>query len=194
MFVWAKVGDPRKITIRPLAGQQRPTGLQYVLLSPSGKMMRNEAVTAGSHHAFTVVAEESGVHIFRATSGNIGGGPWYSVSVDAPCHWAIDARGSAYMVRKQTFYVDGADRGNPKIRIACAGAESYMLSINGEAHEVVRQKRAEFDLPPGLVKITISTSKAGHGENFWTSFPGGKSPFIYPDRERRLKPAKEVAK
>ena len=186
VFVHAKAGDPIRISIEHLAGEKRPGGLQYVLLGPSGKVLRNEAVTAGSKDSFSVVAEETGVHVFRATGGDVGGDPWWSVSVASPLHWAIDARKEAYMFRTQSFFVDGSDRGNPRMHVRTAGQESYVLTINGEAHNMVRMQNADFDLPPGLVEISISKSEAGYGENFWTSFPDGRSPFIYPAKERRL--------
>lgn len=188
VFVYAKAGDPIRIAATHLAGDRRPGGLQYVLLGPNGKVLRNEAVTAGSKDAFSVVAEETGTHVFRITGGDVGGDPWYSVSVASPLHWAIDARepNGAYMFRMQSFFVDGSDRGNPRMHIKTAGQESYTLAINGEAHNMVRMPNADFDLPPGLVEISISKSEAGYGENFWVTFPGGKSPFIYPAKERRL--------
>ena len=188
VFVYARAGDPIRITITHLAGERRPGGLQYVLLGPDGKVLRNEAVTAGSKDSFSVTAEETGVHVFRATGGDVGGDPWWSVSVASPLHWAIDARGpkGAYMFRMQSFFVDGSDRGNPRIHVKTAGQESYVLTINGVPHDTIRSPNAEFDLPPGLVEVSISKSEAGYGENFWISFPNGKSPFVYPAKERRL--------
>ncbi len=193
LFLYAKAGQPMRIAIRHLSGQARPGGLQYVLLSPSGKVMRNEAVTASENHSFTVKAEETGAHILRVTGGDVGGSPWYSVCIASPIHWAVDARREAYMFRAKKFYVPGSDMGNPKMHLRFHQT-SCTLYINGEPHDCVRVQSADFDLPPGVVEIAIGRSPAGHGENYWVSFPGGKSPFVYPVKERRLGLKKEVAK
>ena len=189
VFIYAKAGEPMNITLRHLAGEKRPTGLQYVLLSPSGKMMRNEAVTAGEKHSFSVSAEETGVHVLRATGGDIGGAPWYSVLVAAPLHWAVDAGKEAYMFRATKFYVDGADAGNPRMHVRMHQT-CCKMAVNGVERELVRLPDAEFDLPAGLAEVTISKSEAGYGENYWISFPGGKSSLVFPVKERRLKSAK----
>lgn len=189
VFVYAKAGEPMNITLKHLAGEKRPTGLQYVLLSPSGKMMRNEAVTAGEKHSFSVTAEETGVHVLRATGGDIGGAPWYSVSVAAPLHWAVDASKEAYMFRATKFYVDGADAGNPRMHVRMHQS-CCKLSINGVERELVRLQDADFDLPPEVAEVKISMSEAGYGENYFISFPGGKSRLVFPVKERRLKFAK----
>ena len=189
VFIYAKAGEPIKIALKHLAGEKRPTGLQYVLLSPSGKMMRNEAVTVGEKHSFAVTAEETGVHVLRATGGDIGGAPWYSVLVAAPLHWAVDASKEAYMFRATKFYVDGADAGNPRMHVRMHQT-CCKMSINGVERELVRLPDADFDLPSGLAEVTISKSEAGYGENYWISFPGGKSRLVFPAKERRLKFAK----
>ena len=189
VFVYAKAGEPMNIALKHLAGEKRPVGLQYVLLSPSGKMMRNEAVTAGEKHSFSVTAEETGVHVLRATGGDIGGAPWYSVSVAAPLHWAVDAGKEAYMFRATKFYVDGSDAGNPRMHVRMHQS-CCKLAINGVERELVRLQDADFDLPPGVAEVTISKSEAGYGENYFISFPGGKSRLVFPVKERRLKLAK----
>ena len=151
--------------------------------------MRNEAVTAGEKHSFSVTAEETGVHVLRATGGDIGGAPWYSVSVSAPLHWAVDASKEAYMFRAKKFYVNGMDAGNPRMHVRMHQT-CCKMAINGVERELVRQKDAEFDLPQGIAEVVISKSKAGYGENYWISFPGGKSPLVFPVKERRLEAAR----
>jgi hypothetical protein len=185
VFVYAKTGEPIRITIKHLAGQRRPASLQYVLLSPGGKMVRNEAVTAGLKESFSVVAEETGVYVFRATGGDVGGDPWYSVSVAAPLHWAVDASKEAYMFRAKTFYVGGLDSGNPKLHVRMHNS-SCKFAINGNVRDLVRLKSADFDLPTGIARVDISRSDAGYGENYWISFPEGKSRLVFPVKERRL--------
>ena len=93
------------------------------------------------------------------------------------------------MFRATKFYVDGADAGNPRMHVRMHQT-CCKMAVNGVERELVRLPDAEFDLPAGLAEVTISKSEAGYGENYWISFPGGKSSLVFPVKERRLKSAK----
>ena len=93
------------------------------------------------------------------------------------------------MFRATKFYVDGADAGNPRMHVRMHQS-CCKLSINGVERELVRLQDADFDLPPEVAEVKISKSEAGYGENYFISFPDGKSRLVFPVKERRLTLAK----
>jgi len=189
IFLQAQSGQPISVTIVHLSGDARPAGLQYALLSPQGRVLRNEAVTRGSKDAFSVSAPETGTYALVVTGGS-GGMAWYSVRVSGGLNWAVDARKPAYLFGPQTFFVQGGATRNPVLRIQNMSAdESYRIRLDGgEWHTVVRTLSSDFPLPDGLVRVDIEKldQEGTWCQNFLVSIPGGRSPFVLPVSGRGL--------
>jgi len=183
VFVQARAGQTIPVAVAHLAGDRRPEGVQYALLSPQGSVLRNEAVTCGATDTFSVPAPETGTHALVVTGG-AGGKAWYSVKVSGGLGWAVDARKSAYLFGPQSFAVWGKDAGNPVLRVENMSAEeSYRIRFNGgEWREVVRTLSSDFPLPDGLVRVDLEKlpQEGSWCQNFLVSFPSGRSPYVLP--------------
>ena len=84
--------------------------------------------------------------------------------------------------------------GPPSFRFRAAAPGGYWTCVRTASRPSKERKKSHIRLLAGMAPYLadgiqpwiFSKSEAGYGENFWVTFPGGKSPFIYPAKERRL--------
>ena len=103
IYFAGKTGEETEITIRHAAGNQRPTSLQYAILGPDRKVLRNEAIAPGGSEVIRFTAPQDGLHTL-VVSGGVGNGAWYSVGFRDQFH-AISCHPQAY------FFLDAPTRG-----------------------------------------------------------------------------------
>ena len=188
IFIEAKQGSPIRVTLRHLAGEARPIGLNYQVLAPNGTTLRHEHTTPGASETWSVLAPEDGVYAVVATAGS-GGQAWWSIQVhDLP--WCVDGRCEpVYVFGPQTFRVPGPEAGNATACIKALDYETYRYRVNGgNDWSEIRRGRGKA-VRDGQVVIpldgSISTlefrSIPGDGwcQDFHVSFPGGKLPYIF---------------
>lgn len=99
-----KAGEETDITIRHAAGDRRPISLQYAILGPDRKLLRNEAIAPGATEIIHFVASQDGLQTL-VVSGGVGSGAWYSVGFRDQFH-AIDCHPQTYFFLEQP--VEGA--------------------------------------------------------------------------------------
>jgi len=189
VYVYAKVGEEMSMTIRHVAGLQRGTAINYILLCPGGKtFLRHEAVVPASADTFKVVATSTGVHAL-VLSGGEGGEAWYGVNVHGGLHWGVDTRRGpgAYFFRPQTVYVPGSDYGHGRMRLESSVREAFTYRMNGGPEtEIVYKAESFLDLPKGVVEFDFEKSPKSYCDNLKVSFPQGGLPLAWVCPERRL--------
>lgn len=189
VYIYAKAGDEMPITVRHVAGFQRGTAINYILLCPGGKtFLRHEAAMPASSDLFKVVATSTGVHAL-VLSGGEGGEAWYGVNVHGGLHWGVDTRRGpgAYFFRPQTVYVPGVNYGHRKMRLESSVREAFIYRMNGGAEtEVVYKPESFLDLPEGVVEFDFRKSPKSYCDNLKVSYPEGGLPLAWVCPERRL--------
>ena len=178
-----KAGEPISVKLTHLS-RRHHAALQYAVLDPSGRVLRNEAVTRLQSTTFSLSAPEDGTYAL-VVSGGRGGQAWYRVSINGA--WCLDARKQTYLFNPQTVYMPGGESGNsgfnlamgtPKQEYVCRVADG--APVTNSFTDAVRT----FALPStACAKVEFSPpSKNSYSQDFMIDFPkGAAEPFIFAD-------------
>lgn len=161
-LIHAEGGERISVALRHLAGQARPLSLQYALITPSGEVLRNEAVPPGEENDFSVDAPESGTYALWITGG-AGGQAWYAVNVRG-AHFAFPFRGDGDHARffysraigPLDLYLTRSDpEATARLRVTTGRTQAIRVAIaGGEAVDVMGEP-SNFDLPASDEPILI---------------------------------------
>lgn len=181
LLIPRQAGEAIAIKLAHLS-KRHHAALQYAVLDPAGRTLRNEAVTRGSVSSFSLPAPEAGTYALVVTGGR-GGQAWYSVSINGT--WALDARRETYLFGPQTFYVPGTANGNSALNLKMGSPrQEYVCRVDGgdAITNSFSDATHKFPLPGACVKLEFSRpTKDSYTQDFMISFPKGSAePFIYP--------------
>lgn len=158
--------------------------LQYAVLDPSGRILRNEAVTRLQSDKFEISAPEDGTYALVVSGGN-DGQAWYSVSVNGA--WCLDARKRVYLFEPQTVFVPGAKSGNGRLAVAMLNPrQEYVCRVAGgiPVTNSFTDATRIFPLPDEkCVKVEFSRPAANsYSQDFMLGFgKDAANPFVFVD-------------
>ncbi len=201
-LIHAEGGEQIGVEIRHLAGRARPLALQYALLAPDGRTLRDEAVSPGATEEFAVDAPETGTYALYVTGG-AGGQAWYAVRVRNR-HFAFPFRSQGgdsarlFYIKAwgpRTFWLTRSDPDEPATLTVSTGRSQAILVQIGDAQaEVVLDEPRSFDLPAGPEPIRLVIAAPDElPDGFYVQgvhlrVAGAVHPYLAISPERRLLP------
>jgi hypothetical protein len=184
-----KAGEPIAVALSHLS-RRHHVALQYAVLDPAKRVLRNEAVTRMQKEKFELSAPEDGTYALVVSGGN-DGQAWYSVSVNGA--WCLDARKRVYLFEPQTIYMTGAESGNGSFNLAMRTPQQEYVCKVGDATAVTNSFTSavrNYALPCGeCVKVEFSRPAANsYSQDFMLDFPkDAGNPFIFADRSAAVR-------
>lgn len=187
-FIFAKAGENIEVSIRHVAGRQRPVALHYALLDDNLGLLREESVTPCSTDTFKVAAPKTGTFALVATGGE-GGLAWFGVTVRNGLHYALDARNGCRLMRDQYVYMPGRNCGNDKISLTAGSVQAVLVTI-GDAEPILMVKektKLELDLAEEITRFKFAKHPTiSYFDSLAVKFPGGNTPLVFGEPGRRL--------
>ena len=178
-----KAGEAISVRLAHLSGRHH-AALQYAVLDPSGRILRNEAVTRLQSDKFEISALEDGTYALVVSGGN-DGQAWYSVSVNGA--WCLDARKRVYLFEPQTVFVPGAKSGNGRFNVAMRNPRQEYVCRVADGIPVTNSftdATRIFPLPDEkCVKVEFSRPAANsYSQDFMFGFgKDAANPFVFAD-------------
>ncbi len=196
-YIHANPGEELKFHIRHVAGKRRPTSLQYVLLSPSGKVLRKEPVSPSQKESISIPATEKGIHTLYVSGGKESG-PWFSVLVENP-YMAIPASKqdhARFFRPPATMWICRKNLKDPaKITVTTGRNQMVELLIDGKSFGMAKPHHPlTVDIPKGnaVQKVTFKRpdklAKGIYCQTVWCYVSGAVYPYLFSGPERRLAP------
>lgn len=178
-----KAGEAISIRLSHLS-RRHHAALQYAVLDPSGRVLRNEAVTRLQSASFMLSAPEDGTYALVVTGGR-GGQAWYRVSINGA--WCLDARKRVYLFNPQTIYMPGGKSGNSGFNLAMGTPRQEYVCRIADGSPVTNSFSSAvrtFALPATeCAKVEFSPpSKNSYSQDYMIDFPKGSAePFLFAD-------------
>ena len=137
----AKAGEPIRFVLGAEAGESAFTQAVYAVFDPSGAMVGQGLIAAGSAREVVVPARTEGTHVLLVNSGPAMWNP-FTIRLHSP-HWVLDARGKSQYVGTPLAYHSLRDCKLAGCNLALMAAWSWGLPFKTDAE--LAQWRAKLE-------------------------------------------------
>lgn len=198
-FTFAEAGEPIRMDVKHLAGAARPRSLQYALICPAGKILRNEAVRPGGEHNFSVTAPVTGTYALFVTGG-AGGQAWYGIRIHNHMAFPGSRKNKARFFHHGPFmplnlWLTRSDLEAPAyVYIQAARFQKIAAQVDDGKIVTADVQPVQIELPPGRETHRLRLWKPEQlPEGYYTQaafvwVEGAVKPYLSDGPQRRLIP------
>ncbi len=197
-YIYGQPGENLNIYIRHLAGDRRPVALQYVIITPDHKILRNEPVAPSQKEKISLPVKTAGIYTLYVSGGKQTG-PWYFVAINNR-HAAIPAskqNRARFFKPPATMWLCRKNlKDSAKITVSTGRNQMVELLVDDKSLGLAKANQPlTVELPKDKLvqKVTFrrppNLAKGLYCQTVWTYVSGAVYPYFYIGAERRLEPA-----
>jgi hypothetical protein len=196
-YIYGKPGENLDIFIRHLAGDRRPVALQYVIITPDHKILRNEPVGPSQKEKVSLPVKKAGIYTLYVSGGKQTG-PWYLVAVKNR-HVAIPAskhNRARFFRPPATMWLSRKNlKDSAKITVSTGRNQMVEVLVDDKSLGMAKANHPlTVELPKDRLvqKVTFrrppKLAKGLYCQTVWTYVSGAVYPYFFTGKERRLEP------
>jgi hypothetical protein len=197
-YIYGKPGENLDIYIRHLAGDKRPVALQYAVITPDNKILRNESVSPSQKEKISLPVKKAGIYTLFVSGGK-DTGPWYLVAIKNK-HVAIPAskqNNARFFRPPATMWLTRKNLKDPaKITVSTGRNQIVELLIDDKSVGTAKANQPlTVEIPKDKLvhKVTFrrpeKLAKGLYCQTVWTYLSGAVFPYLCTGQEWRLVPA-----